>query len=79
MNQALFDKIHKINYPDALHHQATLKIGMADSEMRVLYAIHENGESCLLSDIYKQSGISRQTVNSALHRHDDLHFHLQPC
>ena len=75
MNTKLFDKIHKINYLaaelDALYHQASLKIGMADSVMCVLYAIHENGESCLLSDIYKQSGISKQTVNSAIRKLED--------
>ena len=72
MNTKIFDKIHKINYltaeMDALYHQASLKIGMADSVTCVLYAIHDNGESCLLSDIYKQSGISKQTVNSAIRK-----------
>lgn len=72
MEQKIFDKIHQINYlvseMDALYHQASLKTGVADSVMQVLYAVHDNGESCLLSDIYKQSGISKQTVNSALRK-----------
>lgn len=72
MNTILFEKIHKINYLiaelDALYHQASLRIGVADSVMCVLYAIHDNGESCLLSDIYKQSGISKQTVNTAIRK-----------
>ena len=72
MNNALIDKIHQINYLtselDALYHQASLKIVMADSTMRVLYALHDNGENCPLSYIYKQSGISKQTVNSALRK-----------
>lgn len=75
MNTSLFEKIHKINYLtaelDALYHQASLKIGLADSAMCVLYAIHDNGESCLLSDIYKQFGISKQTVNSAIRKLED--------
>lgn len=75
MNTSLFEKIHKINYltaeMNALYHQASLKIGLADSVMCVLYAIHDNGESCLLSDIYKQSGISKQTVNSAIRKLED--------
>ena len=61
MDTALFSKLHKINYLaaelDALYHQAALKLGMPDSVMCVLYAIHDNGEKCLLSEIYKQSGV----------------------
>ena len=72
MNTILSEKIHKINYLatqlNAAYHQAALKLGMSDSVMCVLYAIYDNGESCLLSEIYKQSGISKQTVNSAVRK-----------
>ena len=72
MNTILFEKIHKLNYLatelDAAYHQAALKLGMSDSVMCVLYAIYDNGEGCLLSEIYKQSGISKQTVNSAVRK-----------
>ena len=65
-------KIHQINYyvaeTDALYHQAAFKIGVADSVMRILYTLYDHGETCLLSDIYKQSGISKQTVNSAIRK-----------
>lgn len=70
MNQ--YDKavLKKINYLcseiDALYHQASLKLGIADSVSIVLYTVHDEGGSCLLSDIYKKSGISKQTVNSAI-------------
>lgn len=72
MKKDIFEEIHRINYllaeTDALYHQASLKIGVADSSMCVLYAIYNHGESCLLSDIYKMSGISKQTVNSAVRK-----------
>lgn len=72
MSKTISEQIHRINYltaeMDSLYHQASLKIGLADSSMRVLYTIYDNGEWCLLSDIYKQSGISKQTVNSALRK-----------
>lgn len=72
MSKTISEQIHRINYltaeMDALYHQASLKIGLADSAMRVLYAIYDNGDWCMLSDIYKQSGISKQTVNSALRK-----------
>lgn len=71
-NKKTFEKLHHINYLtakiDALYHQASLKLGTADSVMRVLYTVYDNGGSCQLSDIYKQSGISKQTVNSAVRR-----------
>lgn len=40
----------------------------------MLYAIYDNGEDCLLSDIYKQSGISKQTVNSAIRNLEKKHI-----
>jgi DNA-binding MarR family transcriptional regulator len=70
MNQKRFDEIHRINYltyeMQALYHQASLKLGITDSVSIVLYTICDTGENCLLSDIYKKSGISKQTVNSAI-------------
>ncbi len=63
-------RIHRINYLnaelDALYHHASLKLGLTDSASIVLYTIYDNGGNCLLSDIYKQSGVSKQTINSAI-------------
>jgi len=70
MKQNRYDEIHRINYltseTEALYHQASLKLGITDSVSIVLYTIYDTGENCLLSDIYKKSGISKQTVNSAI-------------
>lgn len=78
MEKRIYSSIHRINYLnaelDALYHHASLRIGLADSEVRVLYTIYDNGESCLLSDIYKQSGISKQTVNSAIRSLERKHI-----
>ena len=72
MNKHLVEKIHRLNYLctelNAVYHQAALKLDMPDSVMCVLYAIHDNGENCLLSVVYKQSGVSKQTVNSAIRK-----------
>lgn len=66
------EAINKINYLsseiDALYHQASLKLGISDSVSIILYTVYDAGRSCLLSDIYKKSGISKQTVNSAIRR-----------
>lgn len=45
-----------------------MRIGLADSVMRILYAIYDNGDGCLLHTICQQSGISKQTVNSAIRK-----------
>ncbi len=70
METKIRSRIHRINYLngelDALYHQASLKLGLTDSASIVLYTLYDNGEDCLLSDIYKQSGVSKQTVNSAI-------------
>ncbi len=70
MEKKICSRIHRINYLiaelDALYHHASLKLGLTDSASIVLYTICDNGGNCLLSDIYKQSGVSKQTVNSAI-------------
>ncbi len=65
-----FEYIHKINnfitVLNALYHRASVKLGISDSVFVVLYEIFDEGDECLLTEIYKKSGISKQTVNSAL-------------
>ena len=70
MNGNHRDEIHRINYLTAemqsLYHLSSLKLGITDSVSIVLYTLHDAGNACLLSEIYKNSGISKQTVNSAI-------------
>lgn len=72
MSTSRFEKLQQINCLaseiDSLYHQASVKIGLSDSASRILYALYTSGGSCLLSDIYKDSGISKQTVNSSLRK-----------
>lgn len=53
---------------DAAYHEAALKLGLSDSAMLILYIICNNGESCMLNDICKLSGTSKQTINSSLRK-----------
>lgn len=53
---------------DAVYHEATLKLGLADSAMIVLYTMCMFDGSCLLSQIIQLSGLSKQTINSALRK-----------
>ncbi len=78
METKICGRIHRINYLnaelDALYHHASLKLGLTDSASIVLYTIYDDGGDCLLSDIYKQSGVSKQTVNSAIRNLEKEHI-----
>lgn len=50
------------------YHDIYLKLGLADSAISILYAILESGDSCLLRNVCQFTGLSRQTVNSALRK-----------
>ena len=53
---------------DSAYHAASLKCGVSDSVMWILYAICLFGDRCPLSEIITLSGISKQTINSALRK-----------
>ena len=53
---------------DAAYHEAARKLGLSDSALSILYTICLNGGSCPLGDIVSLSGISKQTINSALRK-----------
>lgn len=50
------------------YHEIYRKLGLPDSTIAILYAVLENGGCRLLRDICLSSGLSKQTVNSALRR-----------
>lgn len=62
---------HLIGEIDAVYHDMALKLGLSDSAMAILYTICNNGESCLLQEICRLSGISKQTINSAIRKMED--------
>ena len=53
---------------DGLYHTAAVQVGITDSILYVFYTMLVEGGSRPLSDIYKLSGMSRQTVNSAVRK-----------
>lgn len=59
---------------NAAYHEAAVFLGLSDSSMQILYALCNYGGSCLIRDICSLSGLSKQTVNSALRRleHDGI-------
>ena len=72
MSDYIEDHLKRFNYLtneiDAAYHEAALRLGLSDSAMLILYTVCNNGQECLLSDITKLSGISKQTLNSALRK-----------
>lgn len=53
---------------EAAYHEISSALGLSDSSMIVLYTVFDNGGSCMLQDICRNSGISKQTINSALRK-----------
>lgn len=53
---------------DGVYHEIALKMGLSDSALKILYTICDNRDRCLLQNICRQSGLSKQTVNSALRK-----------
>ena len=59
---------HLLGEIQGVYHEMFLKLGLSDSAMDILYTICDNGDSCLLQDICRRSGLSKQTINSALRK-----------
>lgn len=57
-----------INEIEAIYHDTAMRMGISDSVQTILYVLCENGDCCLQSEIYKETGISRQTINSAIRK-----------
>ena len=53
---------------DAVYHDMSLKLGLSDSAMNILYTICDQGDRCLLQNICRWSGLSKQTINSAIRK-----------
>lgn len=53
---------------NALYHEAAVKMGLSDSAQNILYVLCEREGRCLQSEISKLTGISPQTINSAIRR-----------
>ncbi len=61
---------------NSLYHEAAVKMGISDSVQSILYVLCDNDGQCLQCDIFKLTGISRQTINSAIRKleKDELVF-----
>lgn len=59
---------HLVGEIDAVYHEIAWKQGLSDSVFEILYTICNYGDSCMLKDICRSCGLSKQTINSALRK-----------
>lgn len=59
---------HLLGELQAVYHEASVKLGVSDSVSIILYTICDEGGQCPIHTICRQSGLSKQTVNSALRK-----------
>ena len=53
---------------DAVYHELANRLGLSDSAFQILYTLRAEGGACPLRDICAFSGLTKQTVNSALRK-----------
>lgn len=72
MSNKASNELKRFNYlfgeTGSAYHEMYLKSGLSDSAGSILYALLENGGSCLLQHICHYTGLSKQTINSALRK-----------
>ena len=59
---------HLVGELEGAYHEASYLLGMSDSVSLVLYTLCTHGRSCPLHEICGQTGLSKQTVNSAVRK-----------
>ena len=59
---------HLVGEIDAVYHEMSLRLSLSDSAMKILYTICNFGEACLLADVCRLTGLSKQTINSAIRK-----------
>lgn len=51
-----------------LYHNVALKMGLSDSAFDILYVLDDLGDGCLQKDVCAASGMTKQTVNTSVHK-----------
>lgn len=72
MDIPISKELRRYNYllgeTDRVYHEAAVRMGLSDSAMRILYSLCGEGSPCPLQTVIRQSGASKQTINSAIRR-----------
>ena len=61
---------HLLSETNAAYHEAAARLGLSDSVSQILYTVcaYDDGYRCPLHKICVETGISKQTINSALRK-----------
>ena len=51
-----------------LYHDIAVKMGLSDSAFGILYWLDDLGDGCLQRDVCVASDLTKQTVNSSVHK-----------
>lgn len=51
-----------------LYHTVSVRMGLSDSAFDILYVLDDLGDGCLQKDVCAVSGMTKQTVNSSVHK-----------
>lgn len=82
MNRNVTQFNRRINFlleeTDAVYHEIAAGFGLSDSAMLILYALQDAGGQIPLAAICRQTGASKQTINSAL-RKLEADGHISLC
>lgn len=74
MHSIVSKEMKRFNYLlseiDSAYHEVTARLGISDSAMQILYTICDSDDptSCPLQEICRRTGISKQTIHSAIHK-----------
>lgn len=72
MKHTVSPELKRFNYlfgeTSLAYHELNRKLGLCDSTASILYAVLEYGGRRLLTEICRFSGLSKQTVNSAIRK-----------
>lgn len=63
IRHSLNENLNEIN---CLYHNISMKLGLSDSESMILYMLYDEQKPITQSDIVKSTGMSKQTLNSAI-------------
>ena len=72
MNEKRFDRLRQYNCLfseiDSAYHEIAVRMGISDSTATILYALSCSGSRCPLNEICRNTGLSKQTANSAIRK-----------
>lgn len=79
LSKALKRNNYLVGEINAVYHELSMKLGLSDSVMQILYTICDNGTDCPLQKICRLTGLSKQTINSSLRKLErDGILYLEP-